>query len=235
LLHSTAKAPEDHLRLLVETIGSRLVEGWGMTENSGGLVAATSAQDYEDRRPRIFSSTGRAGPETVVRLIDNDGEELPQDGQTVGQLIFHSGSLARGYWNDSAATDAAFRDGWYRSGDLGMIDPDGYIYVLDRRADLIISGGMNIYPSELEHVIMQFPGVTECAVIGITHDRWGQRPIAFVVRSDETVTTEAITRFCRERLAGYKQPDEIRFLSTLPKNAGGKVLRKALRDSIDYS
>ncbi|BCW05864.1 class I adenylate-forming enzyme family protein [Arthrobacter sp. NtRootA1] len=230
LLHGTAKAPEEHLELLVDAIGPRLVEGWGMTENSGGLVAATSALDYSERRPGIFSSTGRSVPETVVRLIDEHGNKLPHDGSSVGQLIVRSGSLADGYWNNEEASAKAFRNGWYHTGDVGRIDEEGYIEVLDRRTDLIISGGMNIYPSEIERVLLQIPGVIECAVVGVHHEKWGSTPVAYVVRaSDVSPSLGELEAVCRRQLASYKQPSRIEFTSALPRNVGGKVMRHRLR------
>jgi acyl-CoA synthetase (AMP-forming)/AMP-acid ligase II len=233
VLHSTAKAPEEHLERLVATIGPKLVEGWGMTENSGGLVAATTREDYARNRPRIYSSTGRPSPDVVIALIDDDGDELPHDGETVGQLIFHSSSLARGYWGNPEATALSFRDGWYHSGDLGSIDPDGYVYIYDRRNDLILSGGMNVYPSEVERVLLQFTGVVECAVVAAPHERWGQTPVAFVVRRDDAVTEDEVMDHARENLAGYKLPTQIRFVAELPKNASNKIVRRRLRDELE--
>lgn len=233
VLHSTAKAPEEQLERLVTTIGPKLVEGWGMTENSGGLVAATTREDYASNRPRIYSSTGRPSPDVVVELIDDDGEPVPHDGQSVGQLVFHSSSLARGYWGNPEATAQSFRDGWYHSGDLGSIDEDGYVYIYDRRNDLILSGGMNVYPSEVERAVLQIDGVTECAVVAAPHERWGQTPVAFIVRRDETITEELIMEHARENLAGYKLPTQIRFLDELPKNASNKVIRRQLRDTLE--
>lgn len=229
VLHSTAKAPEEHLELLVDTIGPRLVEGWGMTENSGGLAAATTAGDYIGRQPGIFSSTGRAAPDTVVRVLDDEGNILPDDGSTVGQLVFHSGSIARGYWQNPEATAKSFVDGWYHSGDLGHIDPDGYVTILDRRNDLVLSGGMNVYPSEIERILIQIDGIDEVAVIAGPHERWGQTPVAFVRRGSVPVSVDGILAFSRERLAAYKLPTDIRFVDTLPKNASGKVLKHELR------
>ena len=230
VLHSTAKAPEEHLEHLVDTIGPRLVEGWGMTENSGGLAAATVVSDYSERRPEIYSSTGRPAPDVVIELIDKEGNRVPQDGQSVGQLIFHSGSLARGYWKNPEATAKTFRDGWYHSGDLGRIDSEGYVYILDRRNDLIISGGMNVYPTEVERVLAQIEGLTESAVIGVPHEKWGQTPVAFIVRQDERLTQTAILDYCREKLAGYKMPTNVQFIHELPKNASGKVMKHKLRE-----
>lgn len=234
VLHSTAKAPEEHLERLVNTIGPKLVEGWGMTENSGGLVAATTVTDYAPTRPRIFSSTGRPVPDVVVKLIDEDGAELPHDGTTVGQLVFTSGSLARGYWGNPEATESSFRDGWYHSGDLGSIDPEGYVYIYDRRTDLILSGGMNVYPSEIERVLLQLAGIRECAVTAAPHERWGQTPVAFVV-ADGVVSEDAILAHAKEHLAGYKLPTRIEFLDELPKNASNKIMRARLRERAEQT
>jgi len=229
VLHSASKAPPEHLARLVDALGPRLVEGWGMTENSGGLLAATTAQDYLDRRPGIFDSTGRAGPDAVIRLVDDAGDPVPKDGESVGQLVAHSASLARGYWNNPAASAATFRDGWYFSGDLGRIDPDGYVYVLDRRPDLIISGGMNVYPSELERVILMVPGVRDCTVVGAPHPHWGQTPVAFVV-ADAGLRPEVVLAHCAATIADYKKPSQVHVVDELPRNASGKVLRHRLRD-----
>jgi len=160
---------------------------------------------------------------------------LPHDGTTVGQLIFTSGSLARGYWGNPEATASSFRDGWYHSGDLGTIDPEGYVYISDRRADLILSGGMNVYPSEIERVLLQLEGVRECAVIAAPHERWGQTPVAFVVVNSDSTTPDIILDHAREHLAGYKLPSRIEFLAELPKNASNKIMRARLREQDETS
>jgi acyl-CoA synthetase (AMP-forming)/AMP-acid ligase II len=229
LLHSSSKAPPEHLESLVGVIGDRLVEGWGMTENSGGLLAATVASDYRPPRPGIFDSTGRPAPDAVIRLIDEAGNFLPHDDTAVGQLVAHSASLARGYWRNPEASGATFRDGWYYSGDLGRIDPGGYVSIIDRRPDLIVSGGMNVYPSEVERVILTIPGVRECSIVAADHPRWGQTPVAFISLSDSTVTVESILAFCSRELANYKAPTKIYIVDELPRNVSGKVLRRELR------
>jgi fatty-acyl-CoA synthase len=202
-----------------------------MTENSGGLLTATTAADNAGPRPGVFESVGTAAPDAVIRLVDDEGQVVPCDGESVGQLVAHSSSLARGYWGNPIASQQAFRDGWYFTGDLGRVDPDGYVYILDRRTDLIISGGMNIYPSELERVILTLPGVRECAVVGAPHDRWGQTPIAFVVAS-EGITSGDVMQHCAHQLADYKKPAEIRVVATLPHNTAGKVLKHELRAAL---
>lgn len=235
VLHSTAKAPEAHLERLVEVVGPRLVEGWGMTENSGGLVAATTVDDYSPRRPGILSSTGRPVTGTQVRLMDDNNVDMAHDGTSVGHLLVRSQALARGYWNDPAASAKSFRDGWYVTGDLGTIDDDGYITLVDRRTDLIISGGMNVYPSEVERVLAESPDVAQCVVVGAPHERWGQTPVAFIVRREPTADAESVTEFVRTRLAGYKVPTIIRFVDALPINASGKVQRQELRSQLESS
>ena len=229
LLHSSSKAPPEHLENLVGAIGSRLVEGWGMTENSGGLIAATVASDYQPPRAGIFDSTGRAAPDAVIRLVDDAGNFLAHDNSAVGQLVAHSASLARGYWRNPKASQETFRDGWYYSGDLGRIDPEGYVTIIDRRPDLIVSGGMNVYPSEVERVILTLPGVRECSVVADKHPRWGQTPVAFVSLDDTNVTVEAILAHCNHEMANYKAPTKIIIVDELPRNVSGKVLRRELR------
>lgn len=231
-LHSTSKAPAEHLQLLVETIGARLVEGWGMTENSGGLVAATAASDYSPPRPGIFDSTGRPAPDVVIEIIDEDGNDLAHDGESIGQLVFHTASLARGYWNNPEASAKAFRDGWYFSGDLGTIDPDGYVTVIDRRPDLIVSGGMNVYPSEVERVILTLKGIRDVAIVAAPHPRWGSTPVAFVVASTPDMTVERIVAHCDHEMAGYKKPSRIFIVDELPRNVSGKVLKHVLRERL---
>ena len=231
-LHSSSKAPPEHLERLVATMGSRLVEGWGMTENSGGLLAATVASDYTNQRPHIFESTGIAAPDAVIRLLDEEENVLPHDGEAIGQLVAHSASLARGYWKNPEATERSFRDGWYYTGDLGRIDQDGYVYIVDRRPDLILSGGMNVYPSELERVILTLPGVSACAVVAAPHEKWGQTPVAFVVVKDATINSDQVLEYCGRELANYKKPSEVRIVTELPHNNSGKILKHELRDRL---
>jgi acyl-CoA synthetase (AMP-forming)/AMP-acid ligase II len=219
--------------MLVESLGPRLVEGLGMTENSGGLIAATRASDYINPRPDIFESTGIAAPDTIVDIIDEDGNLLPHDGEAVGQLVAHSGSLARGYWGNPEATAKSFVNGWYNTGDLGRMTPDGYIYMIDRRNDLISSGGMNVYPSEIERVILTVPGVTLCAVVAAPHEKWGQTPVAFVISNNDSLTTDAIKEVCKKELANYKLPSEIRIVKQVPTNTSGKILKHELRDQLE--
>ena len=234
VLHSASKAPAEQLSEFVDYFGPRLLEGWGMTENSGGLVTATTVADFASPQPGIFSSVGRAVPGAIVQLTGEDGSPLPHDGTTVGQLVARTESLARGYWRNPEATAQTFVDGWYRSGDLGTIAPDGLVTVIDRRNDLIVSVGMNVYPSEIERVISEMREVRAVAVVGGPHERWGHTPVAFLTgRPGETLDVKAILEHCRSSLAGYKLPTEVVILEELPVNGRGKVEREGLRKRLE--
>jgi acyl-CoA synthetase (AMP-forming)/AMP-acid ligase II len=171
--------------------------------------------------------------DTEVRVVDAEGVELPHDGTTVGELWFRSPGLFVGYWNREQATQEAFRDGWFRTGDLGAVDPGGYVYVSERRTDLIVSGGANVYPSEVEDCINQLPGVADVAVVGADHPRWGQAVVAVVVRAKGArVTADDVVEHCRTVLAGYKKPTRVVFLDDLPRTASQKVSRASVRDLV---
>ena len=144
--------------------------------------------------------------------------------------MFRSPALMTGYWNSPDATAEAIRDGWYHTGDLGTIDAQGYVRVSERRVDLIVSGGMNVYPSEVEEVILTVPGVLACAVVGLPHERWGQTVAAsVVVAPGEHVSADDIVERCKERLASFKKPTVIEFVDALPVTAGLKVSRAQVR------
>jgi len=235
VLHSASKAEPQRVAALCAVIGDRFVEGWGMTENSGGLATATTRADIAGCSPAddVFASVGRAVPESVVAVVDDDGHPLPHDGRAVGELLVRSPALMAGYWNNPDATAAALRDGWYHSGDLGCIDAAGYVYVTERRTDLIVSGGMNVYPSEVEGCLRTLPGVRDCAVVGVPHERWGQTVVAVVVPEPHLpVTEQAVIDHCRRRMAGFKKPTRVVFRETLPRTSNLKVARSVLRDDV---
>jgi fatty-acyl-CoA synthase len=234
VLHSASRAAPEQLRAVFDVVGDRLIEGWGMTEHSGGLATATTPDDYLDPDgPRdVFASAGRAAVGVAVRLVDGDGAFLAHDGATVGELVISSPSLMSGYWNRPDASAATLRDGWYHTGDLGTIDPDGYVFIAERRTDLIVSGGMNVYPSEVEQCISTMPGVADVAVVGMPHERWGQTVVAAVVAAG-AITEADVVAHCRERLASFKKPSRVVFVDELPRTAGMKVARAALRDQLD--
>ena len=235
ILHSASRGKPDELRALCEVVGDRFVEGLGMTENSGGLVTATTREDAtgESAALDVFASAGRATVETLVEIVGEDGSPLPHDGTSIGEIVARSPAMTAGYWNLPEATAAAFSDGWYRSGDLGAIDPAGYLYVSDRRTDLIVSGGMNVYPSEVEHCLMGISGVAEVAVVGVPHERWGRTVVAAVVRAPGArLTASDVIAHAAARLAGYKKPTAVVFFESLPRTASLKVRRGSVRELV---
>lgn len=218
VLHSASKAPAALLGPLVDVLGDRVVEGWGMTENSGGLLTASAPGQLA----RDLDTAGVPVPGTEIRVLDPG-----PDG--TGMLAVRSPALFRGYWGDPGASRHAFVDGWFVTGDLGRVSDEGSVTVVDRRQDLINSGGMNVYPSEVERVLSDCPQVAACAVVGAPHPRWGQVPVAFVVAAPGASNTEAaVSRACRDHLAGYKRPVRVELVAELPRTTSGKVLRAQL-------
>jgi acyl-CoA synthetase (AMP-forming)/AMP-acid ligase II len=235
VLHSASRATAEDLTALHSVIGSRLVEGWGMTEHSGGLATVTTARDYLGvvANDPIFASVGRPTVNVDVRVIDSDDNEVAHDGDTIGELVIASPGLMVGYWNNPPATAQALRAGWFHTGDLGTIDARGYVRVSERRTDLIVSGGMNVYPSEVELCIAEIPGVREVAVVGAPHPRWGQAVVAAVVADAAAgLTAEVVIEHCRRKMASYKKPAHVVFLEELPRTTSQKIARAALRDEI---
>jgi acyl-CoA synthetase (AMP-forming)/AMP-acid ligase II len=177
-----------------------------------------------------LTSCGRACPGIDVRIVDDAGKEVGV-GQT-GELVARGANVMRGYWNNPKETNLAFRDGMFRTGDIGYQDAEGYFYILDRLKDMIVTGGENVYSGEVEAVIYQHPAVREVAVFGIPDPKWGELVMAFVVlKPDATLTADELISFCRLSLANYKVPRRVEFSETdLPKNGSGKILKKNLRE-----
>ena len=225
-LSGAAPLPAEVQRRFEElTGGARLVEGYGLTE-SGPLTHANPM-----RGRRIPGSIGVPIPDTEARIVDVDTGEHDMPVGEAGELIIRGPQIMQGYWNMPEETAVALRDGWLYTGDIAQMDEDSYFYIVDRKKDMIISGGVNIYPREVEEILYEHPAVREAAVIGVPDPHWGESPKAFVALKDSAeVTPDDIIDFCRDRLAAYKVPKSVEFRDELPKTPIGKVLRRALRE-----
>jgi fatty-acyl-CoA synthase len=179
---------------------------------------------------RKIGSIGTPMTGVEVRVVDEDMNDVPRG--TVGEIVYRSAMVMTEYWNKPEATAEAFRGGWFHSGDLVREDDDGYLYVVDRVKDMIISGGENIYCAEVENVLAGHPKIAEVALVGVPDDRWGETPLAVVVGRDpgDLPTDAEIETFAREHLAAYKRPRHVRHVDALPRNPGGKVVKKTLRE-----
>ncbi len=172
-------------------------------------------------------STGRAMFHTDVRVVDDNGSDCAP-GQP-GELRVKGSHLMTGYWNQPEASRKAFEGEWLLTGDIATVDEEGFITIVDRSKDVIISGAENIYPAEIENILVTMPGVIEAAVIGVKSERWVESPLAVVVRDGEHISEEDVLDYCRVRLARYKKPGSVKFVEQLPRNASGKVLKPELR------
>lgn len=219
--------PELKERIRKSFPGATLDDLMGLTE--GGPLTTFLPHRDALRKP---GSVGRAHFSQMVRVVNEKGEDVR--GDEVGEIIVKGPAVMKEYYKNPEATAKALRDGWLYTGDLARVDEEGYQYLAVRRADLIISGGENIYPAEVERVLLLHPKVQEAAVIGVKDKEWGERVMAIVVlKPGEKAQEEEIIDFCKERLAGYKRPRQVAFVEELPKNQLGKVLYKELRDRFD--
>jgi fatty-acyl-CoA synthase len=213
----------------------RIVHVYGLTETYGPITVCPIQEEEQQRpleqRAKLLSRQGQAYPSAdPVRVVDEEMRDIPHDADTMGEVVMRGNNVMSGYFADDAATEKAFRGGWFHSGDLAVWHPDGNIEVRDRGKDIIISGGENISSIEVEQTIAAHPAVLECAVVGIPHGRWGERPKAFVtLNSGVSASAEDIIVFCRDRLARFKCPDAIEF-GPLPKTSTGKVQKFVLRE-----
>jgi fatty-acyl-CoA synthase len=229
--YGSAPIAEVTLRRAMAAFGCGFVQSYGLTEAAQALSFLTPAdhQRAVAGNPGLLLSAGRPAADTQVRIVDPTGTPMPEG--VVGEVVARGPQLMRGYWRQPQATTEALRGGWLHTGDAGVLDGEGYLYVQDRVTDLIVSGGENVYPRQVEEVLATHPGVAEVAVIGVPDPRWGEAVKAVVVLRDGTeVTAEELIGFCRGRLGGFKLPRSVDFVGALPRNAIGKVLKRQLRE-----
>jgi long-chain acyl-CoA synthetase len=213
----------------MDVFGCEFIQVYGLTETTGAITQLDSADHDPLGRPGLLRSCGKPYPWVEVRIVNNEGAEAG-DGE-VGELWTRSCHNMLGYWaNDDATSAAIDDDGWFRTGDAGYRDADGFLYLHDRVKDMIVSGGENIYPAEIENVLAKHPDVLDVAVIGVPDDKWGEAVKAVVVRrSAASLSEQALITFAREQLAGYKLPKSIDFTDELPRNPSGKLLKREIR------
>ncbi|MBP8310390.1 MAG: AMP-binding protein, partial [Burkholderiaceae bacterium] len=205
---------------------ARYIDAYGLTESCSGDTLMRAGSEIDK-----IGSTGVATPHVEISIRDESGAALPAGND--GEICLRGPKVTRGYWRDPERTAACFHGDWFRTGDIGHLDADGFLFLTDRLKDMIISGGENIASSEVERVLYAFDGVSEAAVIGLPDERWGERVVAVVVAAPgRLLDRDEITRFCRARLAGFKVPRQVVVRDALPRNPSGKVLKRVLRDQV---
>ncbi len=227
IAYGASPISDDVLLRAQKTFGCGFIQLYGLTETTGG--GTHLPPEAHDPALGKLRSCGVALPGCEIRVVDGDGKSLPQG--EVGEIQIKGRNIMKGYWAKPDATAKSIQDEWFASGDAGFFDKDGYLYIHDRVKDMIVSGGENIYPAEVENAIFGHPAVADVAVIGVPDEKWGEAVKAIVVKKpDISVTPTEIIAYARERIAGYKLPKTVDFIETLPRNPSGKILRRELRE-----
>ncbi|MFP1681114.1 acyl-CoA synthetase [Alloalcanivorax sp. C16-1] len=232
ITYGAAPMAPSRLREAMEMFGPIFTQGYGAGETTSTISILTLEDHLRglNDKPELLGSCGRPYGESEVIIADDDGNPLP-DGEA-GEILVRGPDVMQGYWNAPDLTKEVIQDGWYHTGDVARRDEEGFLYIIDRKKDMIISGGFNIYPAEIETVLFRHPAVAECCVVGAPDEEWGEQVIAFVVcRPGEAVEEAVLVDYCAEHLASFKKPRHVRFIDELPKNPNGKVARRLVRDT----
>lgn len=230
-----APAPAEMIKRAEAAFGCRVIAGYGLTETSPVITLsvpkASLAGEDDATRYRRQACTGLPLVGVELDIVDDQGHPLPWDGSHEGEIVVRSNVVMQGYWNDPGTSAHTMRDGWFYTGDVATIDPEGYVLIVDRKKDIIISGGENISSVEIEKALYECPEVLESAVIAVPDEQWGEVPLALVaLRPGARITSEELASFCRERLASFKVPRTFEFVDELPKGGTGKILKARLRE-----
>ena len=230
IVYAAAPMPLPVLRHGLRIFGPIFQQQYGQTEGPGTtLLAHQHIVDGTERQRQLLTTVGQASPNVEVRVVDDDGQDLAPDG--IGEILIRSAGSMRGYWNNSAATIETLRAGWVHTGDVGRMDAEGYLTLTDRKKDMIISGGENIYSREVEEALVLHEAVSEAAVIGVPDAKWGETvKAAIVLKPGLSTTAEALIAHCRTLIAGYKRPRHVVFVTELPRVPSGKVNKVRLRE-----
>jgi acyl-CoA synthetase (AMP-forming)/AMP-acid ligase II len=230
IVTAAAPVPVPLLKRAVARLGPIFSVQYGATETAGTVMFAHEVKPEGDERDiRRIASVGHPGPHTRIRVVDEAGNDCAIG--VAGEVWTHTDQRFDAYWNNTAATLEALRDGWYRTGDVGLLDEDDYLFLVDRKKDMIISGGENIYSREVEDALQAYPGVTEAAVIGVPDAKWGEVVKAYLVCAPGAdANPDAVIAHCKRRIASYKCPKQVEVVQALPRVASGKVNKVALRE-----
>lgn len=233
LSYGAAPMSPARIREAWAAFGPVLAQGYGAAETTGGVVGlsiADHARAISGERPELLYACGRALGESDVQVLDEAGQ--PVQGDAIGEICVRGPDVFAGYWRAPALTQEVLgEDGWLRTGDLARVDEEGYIHIVDRKKEMLVSGGFNVYPREVESVLAQHPAVYEACVIGVPDAHWGEAVKAVVVlRDGQSADAQALMDFCEGRLAGFKRPRSIDFVTALPRNSNGKLSRKDVRE-----
>jgi fatty-acyl-CoA synthase len=231
IVYGASAIAEQTLRQAVTVFGCGFIQAYGLTETTA-VATNLTVEDHARalrEKPELLLSAGRPVLATRIRVVDENDDDVPSG--EIGEILIRGPQLMQGYWSRDGATADALRGGWMHTGDAGVLDDEGYLYVQDRVKDMIISGGENIYPREIEDVLYLHAEVAEAAVIGVPSDEWGETVKAVVVLKEGGSTgADEIMEFCAGRLGGFKRPRSVDFVDALPRNRSGKVLKKDLRE-----
>jgi acyl-CoA synthetase (AMP-forming)/AMP-acid ligase II len=230
IVYGASPIPLPVIKRALELLGPRFIQYYGQTE-APLFIARLDQQDHAGPERRLLAC-GRPSADCEIRLIDDKGDDVPEREQ--GEIALRAPFAMKGYFNAPDLNTAMFvKGGWLRTRDVGRFDEEGYLYLVDRTTDMIITGGYNVYPREVEDALLAHSSVFECAVVGAPHEKWVESVTAFVVlRPGKTASEVELIEFTRERLATYKVPKSVRFIAQIPKSPVGKVLRRALRDPL---
>jgi acyl-CoA synthetase (AMP-forming)/AMP-acid ligase II len=225
--------PVELLRKGMKKFRSIFMQGYGQSESGPDITffnkKAHNVLDKSPREQEILASCGQPCLNVHVRIVDENDKDVPPE--TAGEIIVQSKKVMREYWRKPEETKEAMAGGWLHTGDMGYYDRKGYIYIVDRKKDMIVTGGENVYPREVEEVLYRYPAVQEAAVIGVPDDVWVERVHAVVIlKEGQRATAEEIMSFCKQNLARYKAPKSVEFVPALPKNPQGKILKRELRE-----
>ncbi len=235
LLSGGAPIAPEVVRKIVETFHCDYIQTYGMTETSPyltlSLLKGHLKKLSDEDQLRFKSKTGREFIGVELKVVDEQGKEIEKNEKEVGEIVVKGDIVTKGYWKLPEETEKSIRDGWLYTGDMAVMDEEGYVTIVDRKKDMILTGGENVYSTEVENVLYMHPAILECAVIGIPDQKWGEAVKGFVVlKPGQEATEQEIIQFCKGRLAHYKAPKSIDFVGALPRTGSGKIHKKGLRD-----